>query len=622
MSELHSEVKLETETIFDEEAAAKNLFQQVRPKRAQKKSLKLLEAEESEHDMKIPKDEINEENRGKNSKIQKDKSDIDLEDHDNPWDIRSIYEFQYFNCPKCRYSHNSKQDFINHAYENHPEAIENFDNIIDGSLNDVICPWKETEFIKTEPELKLAFKDENIISNVVAENVFRCYFCSEPFPSGAALSKHRLECKLIPRKTDKQGNIYYNCNVCKKKLTRISSLELHIKRVHKKMDNNPSSVGTKKICKCYFCSKVFATTLELYEHRRTHQKQAEDGKMYYDCNDCDKKFDKVSGLKNHVHRVHTSVRQCVECNATFADKATLLIHMNMSHEKYKCDQCDKECATEKLLNTHKKQIHEGKKFACEKCDKVYGASSHLKKHVQMTHEDKSLCQIHKCDQCDKKYDAKAQLRFHKETVHEGKKDHVCETCGKAFGRKGHLSLHIKSVHEGLNKCQCNVCGKNFTEEASLRRHFSVIHEGEKKFNCTECAKSFGQKHHLSDHIKRVHEGIKDNICGLCNKAFITTSKLKHHIKMKHERIKVKKTHACEDCGKVFPKPSRLKRHVNIIHKGIKEFQCLLCDKAYGQKCELIKHNQRIHGETDWTEKSPAAILVQRKKIVRKQEYYY
>ena len=37
------------------------------------------------------------------------------------------------------------------------DAFENFDNIIDGSLNDVICPWKETEFIKTESELKLAF---------------------------------------------------------------------------------------------------------------------------------------------------------------------------------------------------------------------------------------------------------------------------------------------------------------------------------------------------------------------------------------------------------------------------------------------------------------------------------
>ena len=42
---------------------------------------------------------------------------------ENPWNIQSIYELQYFNCPSCVYINRCKQDFINHAYEFHPDSI-------------------------------------------------------------------------------------------------------------------------------------------------------------------------------------------------------------------------------------------------------------------------------------------------------------------------------------------------------------------------------------------------------------------------------------------------------------------------------------------------------------------
>ena len=60
---------------------------------------------------------------------------------ENPWMIQSIYDLQYFNCPTCVYKNHSKQDFINHAFEFHPEVIENLNNIQDGSLNDIDFPW-------------------------------------------------------------------------------------------------------------------------------------------------------------------------------------------------------------------------------------------------------------------------------------------------------------------------------------------------------------------------------------------------------------------------------------------------------------------------------------------------
>ena len=63
---------------------------------------------------------------------------------ENPWNIQSIYEFQYFNCPSCVFKNHSKQEFVKHAYEFHPESIDYFTNICDGSLKDVECPWNMT----------------------------------------------------------------------------------------------------------------------------------------------------------------------------------------------------------------------------------------------------------------------------------------------------------------------------------------------------------------------------------------------------------------------------------------------------------------------------------------------
>ena len=38
----------------------------------------------------------------------------------NPWDVYSIFEFNFFCCPECDCKTQSKQDFINHASTLHP----------------------------------------------------------------------------------------------------------------------------------------------------------------------------------------------------------------------------------------------------------------------------------------------------------------------------------------------------------------------------------------------------------------------------------------------------------------------------------------------------------------------
>ena len=74
---------------------------------------------------------------------------------DNPCNIESIYELQYFTCPTCIFKNHSKQEIINHAYETHPESIECLKNIKDEALKDLVLPWNEN----------IPFESQNISKN-------------------------------------------------------------------------------------------------------------------------------------------------------------------------------------------------------------------------------------------------------------------------------------------------------------------------------------------------------------------------------------------------------------------------------------------------------------------------
>ena len=76
---------------------------------------------------------------------------------ENPWEVNSLYVFQYFNCPSCVLKVASKQDFVYHTFKTHPESTENFKKISDGSLGDILLPWDESKKID---KIKIELKDD------------------------------------------------------------------------------------------------------------------------------------------------------------------------------------------------------------------------------------------------------------------------------------------------------------------------------------------------------------------------------------------------------------------------------------------------------------------------------
>ena len=85
---------------------------------------------------------------------------------ENPWNIQSIYELQYFKCPSCEFiKHYSKQELINHASESHPESIEYSSKINDNSLCDVTFPWNS---LVSEIKIEEQNLDEKIEESLIS----------------------------------------------------------------------------------------------------------------------------------------------------------------------------------------------------------------------------------------------------------------------------------------------------------------------------------------------------------------------------------------------------------------------------------------------------------------------
>ena len=69
-------------------------------------------------------------------------ADIEMVDDLSSWNVKSLYELQYFFCPDndCNYKIKSKHEFVDHIVDNHPEYMILQNSISDDSLSDITNP--------------------------------------------------------------------------------------------------------------------------------------------------------------------------------------------------------------------------------------------------------------------------------------------------------------------------------------------------------------------------------------------------------------------------------------------------------------------------------------------------
>ena len=360
---------------------------------------------------------------------------------ENPWRITSIYSLQYFDCPTCMFKDQSKQNFINHAYETHPEAIDDLRNISDGSLNDILCPWDLAE-IKIEEQLpvKCEIKDEIEASD--SEIYIPKIVVEEDDPDWD--NGQDEKCTIDDRR---------NCEICNAELATIYHLIRHIETVHEDQKNYH----------CYECEKSFGYQKTFQKHmRRVH---------------------KSNSNVNQSNEERDKIYPCTKCEKTFAGKWLLKRHLNVIHEsngklKKKRGPKGPRVPSKKLSKLERKIKDKETTVTCDKCGKDF-RRSYIEQHVKWVHEG---FKPFKCKLCDKAFIKESMVKRHVLLFHEKQKNYVCHLCGKAFSTDQHLQRHRESIHEGIiNKVTCELCNKSFTRMGYLRKHKKIIHEGDRTF---------------------------------------------------------------------------------------------------------------------------------------------
>ncbi|XP_044625895.2 zinc finger and BTB domain-containing protein 40 [Equus asinus] len=326
------------------------------------------------------------------------------------------------------------------------------------------------------------------------EKPFSCEECGAKFAANSTLKNHlRLH----------TGDRPFMCKHCLMTFTQASALAYHTKKKH--------SEG--KMYACQYCDAVFAQSIELSRHVRTHT-----GDKPYVCRDCGKGFRQANGLSIHLHTFHNveDPYDCKKCRLSFPTLQDHRRHIHEVHSKeyHPCPTCGKIFSAPSMLERHMVTHVGGKPFSCGICNKAYQQLSGLWYHNRTHHPDVFAAQNHRsskfsslqCSSCDRTFPNTVEHKKHIKAEHADMKFHECEQCKELFPTPALLQVHIKCQHSGLQPFRCLYCAATFRFPGALQHHVTTEHfrQSESTFPCELCGELFTSQAQLDGHLESEH----------------------------------------------------------------------------------------------------------------------
>ena len=413
------------------------------------------------------------------------KENIKVEDMDEHKKVHQVHK-----CEVCSKEFKCKKSLRKHALLIHITEVGVKTSDVPTSFKCNIC--------NTEKKSRNLFRRHMLYWHTNAKDEFKCFICEKGFPLKSERNRHEkshskitniLERHLKPLIQDTNIADRFKCDICNKQNKSQKLLRKHKVYWH---------INAKDQYKCDICGKGFPFVGIRNKHKKIHTRSKD-----FECVQCESKFTTKDYLKSHIGNVHElrEKTECSSCGKSYSSKAGLRSHYLQHHQtfkKYKClvSTCQKQFNQNRMLQQHKKQVHE-RNYQCHTCDKKFGSKANMENHIKVIHENIIQERKFACIYCDQKFIHKNHMQMHIDTTHE-EKEVECKICDKQFSHTQYLNKHFKT-HEGEDYTKCLVCQKKL-KSGTLKQHMN-IHSGDHPYKCQKCGKSFNNSGSYSKHAK-------------------------------------------------------------------------------------------------------------------------
>ena len=544
----------------------------------------------------------------------------------NPWQVDSVQDFLYINCPECSFKTKEEGFFQDHAVASHPMCFPLFGRT-DIVIEEVTVEDQKPEYyieVKAEEapsELELASAIASL-EETREDNI-------EIFDDASTHSIVESDAKIVVQSNDSNSP---------KTQIRAKSDKALENMLNDLDDDTPRKIAKAKIVKkekasfaqlldgledktykCYYCNKEFSRWKFLDLHYKKHL----DKNGHFPCQHCSKMYPSYKQIKSHILNTHTPAF-CKDCDKSFFNHTSYqrhrnTVHVNQSIKKFKCDLCTFESHHIRYVQMHKQNVHVASgshKHVCEKCNGGFSNKGSMQNHLCNKSKMETEEQLYKCPKCDSVFNHKSFLNHYRRTHgglppgYEDVKKFVCDKCSEEFLHRVGLRQHKASQMciGGSKEICCDKCIPKvvFESPTVFIRHYREIHNGYPpmyehlpKYLCSHCPRICISEHQLKKHQIVSHSNKKRTIkpiprqqCAICKKVVSSVRALKNHMIMMHENGENSAHFQCETCKKRMPTATKLKEHIKEVHTKV---TCEICHEVQYNWYYLKRHKASAHG---------------------------
>ncbi|XP_068449488.1 zinc finger and BTB domain-containing protein 40 isoform X2 [Clinocottus analis] len=351
----------------------------------------------------------------------------------------------------------------------------------------------------------------------------QCPQCPEKLANQRALQRHRAEVHRNTVRAKKK----VACDLCGRTFAHPSGLIYHKRTEH--FEEKPFA--------CDDCGAKFGANSSLKNHMRLHT-----GEKPYRCKHCDMSFGVAAALAYHTKKKHSEGKMyvCQYCKAVFAQSIELTRHVrtHTGDRPYVCRECGKGYSQASGLTVHLHTFHNlSEPHDCQKCCLSFSSLEDHRQHIQEFHPK----EFHKCSTCSKVFTSAALLDKHIGT-HTGAKPFSCDLCNKSYQQLSGLWYHNRTNHPEVfanhtrqlkTLVQCDVCFKFFPSAATVAKHQAAEHQGcaAAAVQCPYCPDVLGGEEEMQEHVSSQHVGqsAEGFSCPLCSLVCSSQLELQEHL---------------------------------------------------------------------------------------------